>query len=367
MNTAPLFQPFHSDKLKLDNRVVMAPMTRGFSPGNVPGDDVAQYYRRRAAGGVGLIVTEGTGIDHPASISGATIPVFHGEEALAGWKKVVDAVHAEGGKIAPQLWHVGMARKVGDEPNVDAQPVGPSGLDLKGEKIGEPLTESEIADLIQAYAQAASDAKKLGFDAIELHGAHGYLIDQFLWERTNQRTDRYGGDLAGRATFAVEVVRACRAAVGEDYPIIFRYSQWKMYDYEARLAQTPEELEQLLGLLVDAGVDIFHASTRRFWEPEFEGSELNLAGWTQKLTGKPTISVGSVGLQAEFTPGARQTEETDPTAHLEELIHKLEQNEFDLIAVGRALLSDPEWPNKVRDQRSDDIQMFSREALQTLV
>ncbi|WPP39667.1 NADH:flavin oxidoreductase [Paenibacillus hunanensis] len=367
MNTAPLFQPFHSDKLKLDNRVVMAPMTRGFSPGNVPGDDVAEYYRRRAAGGVGLIVTEGTGIDHPASISGASIPVFHGEEALAGWKKVVDAVHAEGGKIAPQLWHVGMARKVGDEPNVQAQPVGPSGLNLKGEKVGEPLTESEIADLIQAYAQAASDAKKLGFDAIELHGAHGYLIDQFLWKGTNQRTDRYGGDLTGRATFAVEVVRACRAAVGEDYPIIFRYSQWKMYDYTARLAQTPEELEQLLGLLVDAGVDIFHASTRRFWEPEFEGSELNLAGWTQKLTGKPTISVGSVGLQAEFTPGASQVEETDPTAHLDELIHKLEHNEFDLIAIGRALLSDPEWPNKIRDQRSNDIQMFSREALETLV
>ncbi len=367
MNTAPLFQPFHSDKLKLDNRVVMAPMTRGFSPGNVPGDDVAEYYRRRAAGGVGLIVTEGTGIDHPASISGASIPVFHGEEALAGWKKVVDAVHAEGGKIAPQLWHVGMARKAGDEPNVQAQPVGPSGLDLKGEAIGEPLTESEIADLIQAYAQAASDAKKLGFDAIELHGAHGYLIDQFLWERTNQRTDRFGGDLAGRATFAVEVVRACRAAVGEDYPIIFRYSQWKMYDYSARLAQTPEELGQLLGLLVDAGVDIFHASTRRFWEPEFEGSELNLAGWTQKLTGKPTISVGSVGLQAEFTPGATQVEETDPTAHLDELVQKLEQNEFNLIAIGRALLSDPEWPNKIREQRSSDIQMFSREALQTLV
>lgn len=367
MSTESLFQPFHSEKLSLSNRIVMAPMTRGFSPGNVPGDDVAEYYRRRAAGGVGLIVTEGTGINHPSSISGASIPVFHGEAALAGWKKVVDAVHAEGGKIAPQLWHVGMARKPGDEPNPEVAPVGPSGLDLQGEEKGVPLSEVEIDDLIQAYAQAASDAKKIGFDAIELHGAHGYLIDQFLWERTNRRTDRFGGDLLGRATFAIEVVKACRAAVGDDFPIIFRFSQWKMSDYTAKLAETPEQLKELLQPLADAGVDIFHASTRRFWVPEFEGSDLNLAGWTQKLTGKPTISVGSVGLKAEFTPGQNQPVEDDPTAHLDELLTHLDKGEFDLIAIGRALISDAEWPNKIRDQRSTDIQTFSKEDLQSLV
>ncbi|WP_458118996.1 NADH:flavin oxidoreductase [Paenibacillus sp. Z6-24] len=367
MNTESLFRPFQSDKLELSNRVVMAPMTRGFSPGGVPGPEVAEYYRLRAAGGVGLIITEGTAINHPSAVSGATIPLFHGEQALAGWQKVVEAVHEAGGKIAPQLWHVGMARKPGDEPNPEASPVGPSGLDLEGNKVNEPLTEEEIHQLVQAYAQAAADAKRIGFDAIELHGAHGYLIDQFLWERTNQRTDRYGGDLVARTTFAAEVVQACREAVGPDYPIIFRYSQWKMSDYQARLAETPEQLEQLLKPLVSAGVDIFHASTRRFWLPEFEGSELNLAGWTRKLTGKPAISVGSVGLKSEFANRAQQVEEDDPAAHIDPLLQKLEDQEFDLIAVGRALISDPAWPNKVRDNRTDEIEMFTTEALKTLV
>jgi len=359
--TEALFKTFNSEKLTLENRTVMAPMTRGFSPGNVPGEDVAAYYRRRAENGVGLIVTEGTGINHPSSVSGASIPVFHGEEALNGWENVVKEVHKAGGKIAPQLWHVGMTRKMGELPNEEAQPVGPSGLALSGEKVNEPLTTEEVEQLVEAYAQAAADAKRLGFDAIELHGAHGYLIDQFFYEQTNQRTDRYGGDLVGRTQFAVEIIEACRRKVGPDFPIIFRFSQWKMHDFKAKLATTPEELEQFLTPLVEAGVDIFHCSTRRFWEPEFEGSELNLAGWTKKLTDKPVISVGSVGLDGEFTSFAGAN-----TTSLDGLIGKLENEEFDLVAIGRSLLMDPEWVSKVRDGRADDLLPFDKEALQKL-
>ncbi len=336
-------------------------MTRGFSPGGVPREDVAAYYRRRAENGVGLIVTEGTGINHPASVSGANIPLFHGDESLKGWSNVVEEVHNVGGKIVPQLWHVGMTRKKGDLPNKESLPVGPSGLSLDGEKVTEPMTEKEVVQMVEAYAQAAADAKRLGFDGIELHGAHGYLIDQFFWENTNHRTDRYGGDIVGRTQFAVEVIEACRREVGPDFPIIFRFSQWKMNDFKAKLAHSPDELEQFLHPLVKAGVDIFHCSTRRFWEPEFEGSELNLAGWTKKLTGKPVISVGSVGLDGEFTSFSGAN-----TTSLDGLIEKLDNKEFDLVAIGRSLLMDPEWVRKVRDGRANDLLPFNKEALQKL-
>ncbi|MGA9287955.1 MAG: NADH:flavin oxidoreductase [Anaerobacillus sp.] len=360
-STKPLFQPFTSDKLTLPNRTVMAPMTRGFSPDNIPGEDVAAYYRRRAENEVGLIVTEGTGVNHPASVSGASIPVFHGEKALNGWANVVKEVHEVGGKIVPQLWHVGMTRAKGDLPNENALPVGPSGLTLDGEKVTEPMTEEEVVQLVEAYAQAAADAKRIGFDGIEIHGAHGYLIDQFFWENTNKRTDRYGGDLVGRTQFAVEVIEACRREVGPDFPIIFRFSQWKMNDFKAKLAKTQDELERFLQPLVEAGVDIFHCSTRRFWEPEFEGSDLNLAGWTKKITGKPVISVGSVGLDGEFTSfsGAE-------TTSLDGLMDRVENEEFDLVAIGRSLLMDPEWVKKVHDGRENDLLPFNKESLQKL-
>jgi 2,4-dienoyl-CoA reductase-like NADH-dependent reductase (Old Yellow Enzyme family) len=137
-----LFTPFTLAQLSLPNRIVMAPMTRNQSPGGVPGEDVVSYYQRRARHGVGLIVTEGTAIAHPAAVSSARIPRFHGEDALAGWTKVVDAVHDADGRIIPQLWHVGMARPLGSEPNPEAPPVGPSGLDLTGAPVNEALTEA---------------------------------------------------------------------------------------------------------------------------------------------------------------------------------------------------------------------------------
>lgn len=361
ISTDPLFHTFKSANLILSNRTVMAPMTRGFSPDGVPGEDVVAYYRRRAENGVGLIVTEGTGINHPSSVSGASIPVFHGEASLNGWAEVVKEVHQAGGKIVPQLWHVGMTRKQGELPNEEAQPVGPSGLSLSGKKITEPMTKEEVVDMVEAYAQAAADAKRIGFDGIEIHGAHGYLIDQFFWENTNKRTDRYGGDLVGRTQFAVEVIEACRREVGPDFPIIFRFSQWKMNDFKAKLAETSEELDRFLKPLVEAGVDIFHCSTRRFWESEFEGSDLNLAGWTKKLTGKHVISVGSVGLDGEFTSFSGAN-----TTSLDGLIEKLDNEEFDLVAIGRSLLMDPEWVKKVQDGRVEDLLPFDKEALKTL-
>lgn len=362
-----LFTPFQLGKLELPTRVVMAPMTRSFSPGGVPGANVVEYYRRRAAAGVGLIVTEGTTVGHKAANGYPNVPRFYGEDALAGWKQVVEAVHAEGGKIVPQLWHVGNVRRLGTEPDASVPGYGPMEKLKDGQVVVHGMTQADIDEVIAAFAQAARDAKAIGMDGVEIHGAHGYLIDQFFWEGSNQRTDGYGGDLAARSRFAIELIQAVRAAVGTDFPIILRFSQWKQQDYSARLVQTPEQLEAFLKPLSDAGVDIFHCSTRRFWEPEFEGSDLNLAGWTRKLTGKPTITVGSVGLDGEFLQFMVKTDKVAEPASLENLLERLNKQEFDLVAVGRALLVDPDWAQKVREGREQDIQPFSREALTTLV
>lgn len=362
-----LFAPFRLGNLELPTRVVMAPMTRSFSPGGVPNAKVVEYYRRRAAAGVGLIVTEGTTVGHKAANGYPNVPRFYGEDALAGWKQVVDAVHAEGGKIVPQLWHVGNVRRLGTEPDASVPGYGPMEKIKDGEVVVHGMTQADIDEVIAAFAQAARDAKAIGMDGVEIHGAHGYLIDQFFWEGSNQRTDGYGGDLAARSRFAIELIQAVRAAVGPDFPIILRYSQWKQQDYTARLVQTPEQLEAFLKPLSEAGVDIFHCSTRRFWEPEFEGSDLNLAGWTRKLTGKPTITVGSVGLDGEFLQFMVKTDKVAAPASIENLLERLNKEEFDLVAVGRALLVDPDWALKVREGREQDILPFSRDALTSLV
>lgn len=364
MNKATLFSDFKCKSLSLDNRIVMAPMTRQFSPNGVPTADVAAYYKRRAEGGTGLIITEGTTVNDKVATMDANIPQFHGEQSLAGWKKVVEEVHKVGGKIMPQLWHVGMARVADKAPYPELPSAGPSGLFKPGKQGAEPMSVSHIESVIEAFAQAASDAKNIGMDGIEIHGAHGYLIDQFFWEGTNQRNDSWGGSMENRGRFAVEIIKAIRASTGPDFPIVLRYSQWKQQDYTARLAATPKELEQFLLPLSDAGVDIFHCSQRRYWENEFEGSELNLAGWTKKITGKPTITVGSVGLNDDFF-GAFKGQDSS-TRSVDDLLSRLDAGEFDLVAVGRALLQDPNWALKIKDDRTDELETYSGKALATL-
>ena len=359
-----LFTPFTVRGMTLPNRIVMAPMTRGFSPDGVPGENVAAYYKRRAESDVGLILTEGTVIDREGSSNEPNYPKFHGEKPLAGWKAVADAVADTPGNIAPQLWHVGMVRKPGTGHNPDAQSDSPSGITHTGKSVMPAPSEEDVADMVNSYARSARSAKELGFDAIEIHGAHGYLIDQFFWGVMNQREDKYGGDLNDRATFAADIIRECRKAVGDDMPIILRFSQWKQQDYSARLADTPEKLDAFLKVFADAGVDVLHCSQRRFWEPEFDGSDLNLAGWAKKLTGLPTITVGSVGLNGDFFE-AFQGKGCE-AASLDELFERMDKGEFDMVAVGRALLQDPHWATKVKEGRFDELENYSADALKTL-
>ncbi len=361
-----LFQPFGLKGLQLRNRFVMSPMTRNFSPGGVPGANVAAYYRRRAEAEVGLIVTEGIGIDHPAALGAGSmgehdVPVLH-DDAVAAWGRVVDGVHAAGGLIVPQLWHMGAIRRAGTGPAPDAPSMRPSGIwgpfdkamvppDYLAEMTPPtaPMTESDIADVIAGYGRSAANAKAAGFDGVAIHGAHGYLIDSFFWSETNRRDDAWGGDIARRARFGVEVVRAIRAAIGPDLPILLRFSQWKLQDYGAQSAATPDELAALLAPLADAGVDLFDASTRIYLRPAFAGSDLTLAGWARKLTGKPVMAVGGVGLSKDLQSSF--VEETAMVDNLAGVAEHVARGEFDLVGVGRGLLMDPEWVVKLRDGR----------------
>lgn len=363
-----LYRSFSLKSLDLKNRIVMAPMTRNMSPAGVPGQPNAAYYRRRAVGGVGLILSEGTVIDRPVSRNEPNIPFFHGEAALAGWKGVIDAVHTAGGRMGPQLWHTGSTRgQSGWEPDHAVE--SPSGLVAPGDPRGTTMSEEDIADTAAAFARAAADARRLGFDTAEIHGAHGYLIDQFFWSGTNQRTDRYGGaTIKERARMAAQVIAETRAAVGPDFPIILRVSQWKQQDYAARLATSPQEMTDWLLPLVEAGADILHCSQRKFWEaefPEIDGENgLNFAGWAKKLTGAATISVGSVGLSGEFI-AAFGGEASQPSG-LDGLVARMEREEFDLVAVGRALIANPGWASQVLHGKSDELKGFQAADLAVL-
>ena len=356
----PLLQPFTIRGLTLPNRVVMAPMTRYRSPLGVPTEEVASYYARRAASGLGGILTEGIAVPHYAAGDHPDIPRLDGVEVLDGWRKVIDAVHAAGGRIIPQLWHQGPMWNVEYAGTRIGNPMRPSGIwgppdgvisfrpEGREESLGPvpPMSDSDIADVIAAYALAARNAVALGVDGIAIHGAHGYLIDTFLWDYTNQREDRWGGDAARRAAFGAAVVRAIRAGIGGELPIVLRFSQFKMQDYRAVLAETPDMLGELLGPLADAGVDLFDASQRYFDTPIFEGSPLNLAGWAKKLTGKASMTVGGVALD-KAKGGARHIGDSQQSVNnLPLLVKRFERGEFDLVAVGRAILNDPEWFTK---------------------
>lgn len=385
-SAAGLFTPFRLKSLTLPNRIVMAPMGRCFADHGVIVDGYADYYRRRVEGGASLILGEASSIAKGGS-SNPTSPDFYGEAALAAWKAPIDAVHAAGGFFMPQLWHAGLARAPGTEPYVDVPSIGPSdwyipNTDDKlrprpGHIYGKPMTDTQIAEVIDQFANAAVAAQRLGCDGVEIHGAHGYLLDQFFWPFMNRRTDKYNGTMRDRARFAAEIVAEIRRRTGPDFPILFRYSQWKLQDYDAKTVENPDDIEQLVGPLIDAGVDLFHVSVRRFWEPAFDGSDLTLAGWTKKISGMPVMTVGSVTLDqpfgigtedyvAHFQDAAGAKLDYARPASLDRVIELFERGEFDLLAVGRAMLSNPDWARLVREDRHAELKPYSRDVLVSL-
>jgi 2,4-dienoyl-CoA reductase-like NADH-dependent reductase (Old Yellow Enzyme family) len=364
----PFFKPFECKSLKLANRFMMAPMSRYFSPGGVLTQESADYYRRRIEGGVGSVITEAVAIDRPGSVAANTVPDFFGEEALGAWDNARAGVQGAGGAIIPQLWHVGGCEDFNypDSPHPPLEsPSGFAGPEIPGGKV---MTTQDIDGVIASFVRAACDAQKMGCDAIELHGAHGYLFDQFFWDATNLRDDAFGGaDIAARVRFAADTVAAIRAAVGPDFALIFRISQWKTYQYDAKIARNPAELEQWVAPLVDAGVDIFHCSERRFWESAFpDDGDRNLAGWTKHITGKPTITVGSVGLDRDLMEDFVAGQSVPALKSLDELARRFDRGDFDLVALGRVLLADPNWLQKVRAGAVAELKPYSRECMDVL-
>jgi len=224
LDMSPFFQSYKLKTMTLKNRFVMAPMTRLASPNGVPTDDMAAYYERRAQGQMGLVISEGTVVNRPSSSTGwPDIPRFHGEESLTAWKRILDRVHTAGAKMAPQVWHMGVQRENPEGPKGLPMNEGPSTRYALGKENGREMSEQDIIDTIAAFAASARESKRLGFDCVEIHAAHGYLIDQFFWDVTNTRGDQYGGKtLAARSRFAIDLVKAVRREVGEDFPISMR-------------------------------------------------------------------------------------------------------------------------------------------------
>ena len=224
------------------------------------------------------------------------------------------------------------------------------------------MSSEDIKETIDAFASDAKYCEEIGFDGVEIHGAHGYLIDNFFWRGTNEREDLYGGSIEKRSQLAANIVKAIRSNVSNNFIVGLRFSQWKQQDYEAKLAASSEELLKVIKQPVDAGLDYLHSSMRRFWESEFEGSDENLAFWTKKLTGLPTISVGSVGLDSDFIDMSAPAS----PRNIDKAISDITNKKYDMVAVGRALLADHEWVIKMREGRIKDIIPYTKEALYKL-
>jgi 2,4-dienoyl-CoA reductase-like NADH-dependent reductase (Old Yellow Enzyme family) len=367
MDLDVLFTPLTIGKLVLRNRFVMPGMQRGFMNDGAPTPRMVEYLRRCAAGGVGLIISESTSPEHPSAywqpMMGRLEP-----QTLAAWKSVIEAVRAEGAGFLMQLWHPGAMRRVAEGHPLASHPAwSPSGLIQSGRPHGHAMTRQDLQELKLAYVRAAQQAQALGADGIEVHSAHGYLLDQFLWAQTNQRADEYGGrTLAERARYPAEIVTAIRAAVGPGFVISFRFSQFKEVDYGAVVAPGPEELEGMLALLRASGVDLFNVSSRRFHRPEWPASahpDYTIAEWTRSMTDAAVMTCGSVGLNVEMFANLFDGEEPSELTlerDLRYLAQRVRQGTLDLVGVGRMHIANNDFVARVREGRYRELVLFNK-------
>jgi 2,4-dienoyl-CoA reductase-like NADH-dependent reductase (Old Yellow Enzyme family) len=364
-----LFTPLTLRNLTLRNRFVMPGMQRGFMNDGAPTPKMVNYMRRCAAGGAGLIISESTSPDHRSAY---WMPMMGRMEprTLGAWKQVVDAVRGEGAGFLLQIWHPGAMRKVAaGHPLADYPAWSPSGLIQAGRVNGRAMTRQDLEELKLAYVQAAVHAQSLGADGVEVHSAHGYLLDQFLWAETNRRDDEYGGaTLAERARYAAEIVAAIREATGGNFVISFRFSQFKEVDYGAAVASGPEDLEGMLALLRAAGVDLFNVSSRRFHKREWPDSahpDFTIAEWARSLTDAPVMTCGSVGLDVEMFANLfddKEPSELSIERDLRALADRVRRGTLDLVGVGRTHIANNDFVNKVRDGRFHELALFNKAA-----
>jgi 2,4-dienoyl-CoA reductase-like NADH-dependent reductase (Old Yellow Enzyme family) len=362
-----LFTPLRIRNLALRNRFVMPGMQRGFMNDGAPTPKMVEYMRRCAAGGVGLIISESTSPDHPSAYWQPMMGRMQ-TRTLGAWKQVIEAVRGEGAGFLMQLWHPGSMRKVAAEHPLASYPaLSPSGLIQAGRPNGRAMTRQDLEELKQAYVQAASHAQSLGADGVEVHAAHGYLMDQFLWAESNQREDEYGGrSVADRARYPAEIVAAIRKATGSSFVISFRFSQFKEVDYGAVVAPGPEELRDMLALLRTAGVDLFNVSSRRFHKPEWpEGPHpgRTISEWVKSLTDAPVMTCGSVGLDVEMFANLFDDEEPSQLSverDLELLAKRVHTGTLDLVGVGRMHIANNDFVGKVRAGRFGELALFNK-------
>jgi 2,4-dienoyl-CoA reductase-like NADH-dependent reductase (Old Yellow Enzyme family) len=362
-----LFTPQRVGALVLRNRFVMPGMQRGFMSDGSPTPKMVEYLRRCAAGGVGLIISESTSPDHPSAywqpIMGRLEPA-----TLAAWRPVIEAVHGEEAGFLLQLWHPGAMRKVAEGHPLAGYPaLSPSGLIQAGRPHGRAMTRQDLQELKLAYVRAAEQAQQLGADGVEVHSAHGYLLDQFLWAETNQRADEYGGrSLAERARYSAEIVAGIRAAVGADFVISYRFSQFKEVDYGAVVADSPEDLKAMLALLRARGVDLFNVSSRRFFKPEWPDSphpEFTIAEWVKSMTDAVVMTCGSVGVNVEMFANLFDDEEPSELTlerDLRFLAERVGRGSLDLVGVGRMHIANNDFVNKVREGRYRELALFNK-------
>jgi len=364
-----LFTPLTVRGATLRNRFVMPGMQRGFMNDGAPTPKMVDYMRRCAAGGAGLIISESTSPDHPSAywqpIMGRMEPA-----TLGAWRQVVDAVRGEGAGFLLQLWHPGAMRKVAPAHPLASYPaLSPSGLIQSGRPNGRAMTRQDLQELKLAYVRAAQHAQMLGADGAEVHSAHGYLLDQFLWAETNRRDDEYGGrSLAERARFSAEIVAAIRKAVGADFVISYRFSQFKEVDYGAAVAAGPDDLAGMLQLLRAAGVDMFNVSSRRFYKhewPESAHPDFTIAQWTRSLTDAPVMTCGSVGLNVEMFANLfddQEPSELSVERDLKLLAQWVREGSLDLVGVGRTHIANNDFVNQVRAGRFRELALFNKHA-----
>ncbi|MCW5828728.1 MAG: NADH:flavin oxidoreductase [Deltaproteobacteria bacterium] len=332
---ADIFDSFELKHLKLPNRVVVAPMTRmQCGTEGIPTDAVIAYYRRFAEGGAGLIITEGVYTDTTASKGYFGEPGIVNGAQEAGWKKVADAVHSAGGLVGMQLFHTG---RCSHSKIIGRTPLAPSAVPAKGMhasaggpmEMPEAMTEAQIEESLQGFTDSSRKAKASGMDCVEIHGAHGYLIHQFYYSDSNTRTDRWGGMIENRIRFPVELVRRVRAAVGPDYPVLYRFSEFRVDDLKYSHPETLDIFRALVPALEKAGVDVFHVSTYDAFKP-FHDTGKPLLAHVREMTKKPLVGVGKLG--------------EDP-ARARELVRS---GLAELAALGKPMLANADWANRVR-------------------
>lgn len=336
--TKTLFDAVTVGNIVLTNRVSVAPMTRiSATPGGLATDQMAAYYASFAQGGFGLVITEGLYTDDRHSPGYIHQPGIINDEQEHAWKQVVDAVHQAGAKIIAQIMHSG-ALVHGNPFGKDS--IAPSAVQPKGGKsatyegsgpypLPRAASKEDIADVIAGFVAAARRVKSAGFDGIEIHGANGYLLDQFLTDYTNQRTDEYGGSTENRVRFPVEVSRAIREEVGDDFTVGIRISQAKVNDFTHKWAGKERDAEVIFGQLGQAGLDFIHVTEYEAWKPAFDGGDASLAALAKQYGKLPVIANGYL---------------EDPARALE----MIQSGQADVVALGKGALANHDWVNKVR-------------------